>query len=275
MNPRALAAWSAAGLTMALATSNPVYRLLVLLAAVNVVVALRRGDARLRPLFIAIAVATLVAVALTVVLSHTGSHVFAAIPGGVPVIGGSLTVEAVVFGLSTGAGIASAVLAAAPLSLVIEPHELVDALPRALSRSGAAVATALNLLPGLARSATEIRDAQRMRGWRPRRLRDWPEVAVPVVLTAVENSLALAEAMEARGYGLNSRTARRAQRWRMADVGVAVCAMAAAAAFVALRVTGAAADWYPFPALSVPSVDARAVICCVSLVLPALLWRPS
>ena len=121
-------------------------------------------------------------------------------------IGGPLTLEAALFGLSTGIGIAAAVLAAAPLSLVLAPHALVDALPAALARTGAAIGTALNLIPGIARSATEIRDAQRMRGWRSRRVREWPDLAVPVVLTALEGSITLAEAMEARGYGSGMRT---------------------------------------------------------------------
>ena len=76
----------------------------------------------------------------------------------------------------------------------------------ALARTGAAIGTALNLIPGIARSATEIRDAQRMRGWRSRRVREWPDLAVPVVLTALEGSITLAEAMEARGYGSGVRT---------------------------------------------------------------------
>src|ERR1019366_5795941 len=127
---------------------------------------------------------------------------FLVLPAGIPVLGGPLTIEAAFFGVSTGLGIAAAVLAAAPLSLVLMPNSLVDALPSALARIG----TALNLIPGIARSAGEIRDAQRMRGWRPRRIREWPDLAVPVVLTALEGSITLAEAMEARGYGSGTRT---------------------------------------------------------------------
>ena len=46
MNPRALAAWSFAGVTIALATGNPVYRVLVLLCALNVLVALAQARRR-------------------------------------------------------------------------------------------------------------------------------------------------------------------------------------------------------------------------------------
>ena len=108
-------------------------------------------------------------------------------------------------------------LAVAPLTLVSQPHELVDALPPALARTGAAIGAALNLIPGTVRSAAEIRDAQRMRGWRARRVVDWPAVAVPVVLTAIEGSLTLAEAMESRAYGAAARTHFGIEVWSRFD----------------------------------------------------------
>jgi energy-coupling factor transport system permease protein len=272
---RALAVWSASALTVALATDNPVYRALVMLAAVNVLVALRRPGARTRSLARALMVAMLMAIALTVVLSHSGAHPFATLPAGLPIAGGHLTWEAVAFGATSGAGICAAVLAVASLTLVVDAPDLIDALPRALSRSGAAVATALNLVPGLGRSAVEIREAQRMRGGRSGRVRDWPDIAVPVVLTAVENSVALAEAMEARGYGAGPRTHFSPAVWRGADVFVTGVSVLAAACFIALRVSGGAAGWYPFPTLSLPPVEAPAVICCVALALPAVARRPA
>jgi len=273
VNPRALAAWSIAGITIALASGNPVYRVLVLLCALNVLVALRRPDVRLRGLFIALVVAGAIAIAVTTLASHTGDHAFLVLPAGIPVIGGPLTFEAALFGASTGLGIAAAVLAAAPLSLVLMPNSLVDALPSAFARTGAAVGTALNLIPGIARSATEIRDAQRMRGWRPRRVREWPDLAVPVVLTALEGSITLAEAMEARGYGSGARTHYSDIVWRRADMAVCAVALAAAIAFVLLRIVGVIADWYPFPDLSVPPLSALGVACCLALAIPALVWR--
>ncbi|MBV9524556.1 MAG: hypothetical protein JOZ46_01935, partial [Candidatus Dormibacteraeota bacterium] len=192
MNPRVAAAWSFAALTVALSTDNPIYRGIVLLAALNVLVAFRRDETRLKPLLLALAIAATTSLLVTALFSHTGTHVLLRIPSGVPGAGGDITLEAIVFGVTTGLGVAAALAAAATLSIVVAPHELVGALPRALARSGAAVGTALNLIPGMARSATEIRDAQRMRGWRPRRVSDWPDIAVPIVLTSIESSLTLA-----------------------------------------------------------------------------------
>jgi energy-coupling factor transport system permease protein len=273
MNPRALAVWSLAGVTIALSTGSPVYRTLVLLCALNVLIAFRRPGVSVRGLLIALVVAAAIALGTTTLASHTGDHPFLALPSGIPVIGGALTFEAALFGLSSGIGIAAAVLAAAPLSLVLQPHALVDALPRMFARTGAAIGTALNLIPGIARSATEIRDAQRMRGWRSRRVREWPDLAVPVVLTALEGSITLAEAMEARGYGSGARTHYNEQVWSRQDVLVAVIAAAAALLFVGLRVTGAITDWYPFPNLTWPDVSVAGVLCCSALAAPLVVWR--
>ena len=273
MNPRALAAWTAAGLTIALSTTNPVYRALVVLCALNLILARGRPGARLRPMLIAVAVAALVSTVVSVLLSHTGSHALLRIPDSVPLLGGPLTLESIVYGLSTGLGIAAAVLSVAPLTLVTEPHELLDALPRSLARTGAAIGTALNLMPAMARSASEIRDAQRMRGWRARRVTGWPDIAVPVVLTAVESSLTLAEAMESRAYGAGPRTHFASARWTGFDTFVAAVSLAAAAGFVLLRVAGAVGDWYPFPTITAPAVDVAALLCCAGLALPALRVR--
>jgi len=274
MNARALGVWCLAALTVALASANPVYRLLVVAAALNVLVARKRPDARLRPMLLIVAVGAATALLITFAVSHTGLHVLWSLPDGVPVFGGAFTVEALVFGVVSGLGIAAAVLAVAPLSLVTSPHELLDALPSALSRSGAVVATALNLLPALARSATEIRDAQRLRGVRTSRLSGVAHVAVPVVLTAVEDSVRLGEAMEARGYGRGTRThygSARLSRWDGACAGLAIMA---AAVFVVLRLIAASPDWYPFPSLTFPPVHPLAVFACLALAAPSLGRRP-
>lgn len=273
MNARALAVWSLSGITIALASGNPIYRVLVLLCALNVLVALRRPDVSLRGLMTALVVAAAIATLVTTLASHTGDHAFLVLPAGIPVFGGVLTIEAAFFGASTGLGIAAAVLAAAPLSLVLMPNSLVDALPNAFARTGAAIGTALNLIPSIARSATEIRDAQRMRGWRPGRVREWPDLAVPVVLTALEGSITLAEAMESRGYGSGARTHYTDITWRRADIAVCVVAPAAAVTFVVLRVVGVIADWYPFPNLTWPPVNVLGVACCLAVAIPALVWR--
>jgi len=163
VNARAVAAWSASGLLVVVLTNNPAYRGLVLLAALNFVVAHRRPATRLRPLLMLLAVATLISIVVSLMLSHTGAHVLLVLPQAIPVFGGPLTIESAIYGAGAGLGIAAGAMVVAPLSLVVESYQLVDALPAPLHRAGTTLAASLNLIPGIARSAAEIRDAQRMR----------------------------------------------------------------------------------------------------------------
>lgn len=273
MNPRAVAAWSGAGIIIVLAGNNPVYRALVVLAALNFLVAHRRPARRLRPLLLTLALATLFAVVISMVLSRAGEHVLLMIPPGLPGIGGPVTLESAVFGLSSGLGLAAGALAVAPLSFVLDPHELVDCLPRSLERAGAAIAAALNMIPGIGRSAVAIREAQTMRGWRPRGPRSYVEIVVPVVLSSMESSIQLAEAMEARAFGSGGRTHWRPDPWRSRDTLVAVVSAVAMLGFVAGRLLGVALDWYPYPTISVPVVDPLMVLTCLLMVAPVLVPR--
>lgn len=270
MNARALAIWAAAGLVVGLTTTNPVYRALVALAALDVLLAGRRSGRSLRPLGLGLALAATGAVLLNVLLSHVGADVFATLPSELPGIGGSLTIESAVYGVDTALGLVAAVLAVAPLSYLTEPHELVDALPRAVERSGIVVAAALNLVPGIGRSFEEVREAQLMRGWRPAGLRSWSVVIVPVVLTAIEGSMELAEAMEARAFGSGPRSRYAPAAWRRRDVAVTLAAVAAMTLTIVGRMLGWVPDWYPYPALTFPPVSPPMVGACLLLALPAL-----
>lgn len=273
MNPRALAAWSAAALTVTLVSTSPLPRAVVLLTALNAVLVLARPGARLRPLALTLGIAAVTTVVLDISLSHLGEHVLLRVPDAVPAVGGPLTLEAALYGADVALGIVACALAVAPLALVLEPHDVVDALPGALHRTATATAAALNLLPGLGRSATAVRDAQVLRGRRPRAPRRWSEVAIPVLVTALESSVTLAEAMEARALGSGRRTRHADLHWSPADIAVATAAAVAMAAVVAARLLGADGDWSPFPTVVVPTVDAAPLAAATMLVLPSLLWR--
>ena len=267
--PRAWLVWSLAAVTVALSTDNPVYRGLVALAALNVLLTWLPPGRRVRPLGLALLFAAGFAALINLIAGHTGADVMVRLPGDWPLIGGPLTVESLAYGGVLGLGLAAALLAVAPLSLVLEPHDVVDAMPGPLERTGIAVATSLNLVSGFGRTFTEVSDAQRMRGWRPRGLRSWSEVLVPVVLTAIEDSVKLAEAMEARGFGAGRRTsyavgsvepARPAHRRSRRS--------AAAGLFIGLRLAGVPVDWYPYPTLYMPPINPALVSGCLALAAP-------
>ena len=119
--PRAWLVWSLAAVTVALSTDNPVYRGLVALAALDVLLTWLPSGRRVRPLALALLAAAGFAALINVLAGHTGADVIARLPGDWPLVGGPLTLESLAFGGALGLGLAAAILAVAPLSLVLEP----------------------------------------------------------------------------------------------------------------------------------------------------------
>jgi energy-coupling factor transport system permease protein len=93
------------------------------------------------------------------------------------------------------------------------------------------------------------------------------------VLTAIEDSVRLAEAMEARGFGGGRRTSYAAASWSARDLAVVGAALGAAGLFVGLRLAGVAVDWYPYPTLYLPPINPALVIGCLALALPSVTLR--
>ena len=272
LNARAVAAWSAACLVVVLATTNPVYKTLVLAAALAALVA-GAGFRRTRRLFAAAVLIAAFAVVLNLVSAHLGATVLFTLPAQLPAIGGPYTLEALAYGATGGITVAAAILAAAPFSLLLAPHEVMDALPAALSRTGAALAAALNLVPAVGATFVQVSEAQRMRGWRPRGPRSWAEVAVPVVLTSVESSIQLAESMEARGFGSGPRTHMSPVRMSSQGWVLVVASGSAVALFTLSIAAGWVGPWAPYPLLTAPPIDPRPLLACLLLFTPALQWR--
>jgi energy-coupling factor transport system permease protein len=272
LNARAVAAWSAACLFIVLSTTNPAYKALVLAAAIASLAA-GAGLHRMRGLLTAITLIAAFATALNFVSAHLGSTVLFTVPYGIPGLGGVYTVEALAAGISGGLTAGAAIVSAAPFSLMLASHDVMDALPAVLSRTGAAIAASLNLVPSVSASFVQVSEAQRLRGWRPRGPRSWAEVVVPVVLTSVEGSIQLAESMEARGFGSGPRTALRASPLRTADWWLIGSSAAAVTLFLAARAAGWAADWQPYPALKLPPIDPISLVACLLLFAPVIAWR--
>jgi energy-coupling factor transport system permease protein len=272
MNARAVAAWSATSLFIALFTTNPAYKALVLAAALTALAAGARWR-RIRGWLAAVTIVAGFTTLLNFISAHLGTTVLFQLPPQIPAFGGPYTLEAVAFGFTGAITIAAAILSAAPFSVLLASHEVVDALPATLSRTGAAIAASLNLVPALATSFVQVTEAQRLRGWRPRGPRSWSEIVIPVVLTSIEGSIQLAESMEARGFGSGPRTAARPSPMRRSDWLLVAASALALALFAISRTAGWAADWLPYPTLTAPAIDPRPLAACVLLFTPVLSWR--
>jgi len=272
MNARAVAAWSASCLFIVLSTTNPAYKVIVLAAALAALAA-GAGLRRIRGLLVAVLLIAAFAMLLNFVSAHLGATVLFSLPAQIPALGGPYTLEALAFGASGGITIAAAILSAAPFSLLLDSHEVMDALPAPLSRSGVVIASSLNLVPAVATSFVQVTEAQRLRGWRPRGPRSWMEVVVPLVLTSVEDSIQLAESMEARGFGSGARTTMASHALRRSDWLLVAASGLALAAFAISRAAGWAVDWFPYPTLTVPTIHPWPTAACLLLFAPVLVWR--
>src|SRR5260221_12274369 len=136
LNARAVAAWSGACLVIVLATTNPVYKTLVLAAALAALVA-GAGFRRTRRLLLAAGLVAAFAVVLNLISAHLGATVLFTLPEQVPAIGGPYTLEALAYGATGGVTVAAANLPARPFSLPRASLQGMDEQPTAISRSGA------------------------------------------------------------------------------------------------------------------------------------------
>ena len=262
-----------AGLAVALGSADPVPQAIVLAGAWWLLLLRREPERRLRPLALGLGTLAVVTVTVNGLLAHVGSTVVATVPSWLPLIGGQLTTEGFVEGGAIALALVAAVSITAVLSLVLEPADLVDALPRPLHRTGAALGAALNLVPATAASFVAVRDAQRLRGWSPKGPRAVVDLAVPVLLGAIERSAQLAESMEARAFGSGARTSAAERERSLRCSLIAVIAFVSIGVLVAARVTGGPA-WYPYPTPSAPAVTAGLLTPAVLLAAAALLLPP-
>jgi len=162
LNARAVAAWSAACLFIVLFTTNPAYKAMVLAAAIASLAA-GAGLHRMRGLLLGVVLIAAFATLLNFISAHLGATVLFELPESIPAIGGPYTLEALAAGLSGGLTVAAAIVAAAPFSLMLASHDVTDALPAVLSRTGAAIAASLNLVPSVSASFVQVSEAQRLR----------------------------------------------------------------------------------------------------------------
>jgi energy-coupling factor transport system permease protein len=132
---------------------------------------------------------------------HFGETVLLHLPTWVPLLGGSVTLEACAYGAINGLTLTAIFSGFSTFNQVTPARDLVRLTPRAFHEAGVVLSIALTFVPQMTRSLSRIREAQAVRGHRVRGLRDWLPIFVPLLVSGLERALGLAEAMVARGYG--------------------------------------------------------------------------
>ena len=116
-------------------------------------------------------------------------------------LGGPVTGPSVLAAFADGARLAVMLALIGAANTLANPKRLLASLPAALYEVGVAVVVALSFAPSLIVAVGRVREARRLRGRTDRGIRGVLTVAAPVLEDALERSLALAAAMDSRGYG--------------------------------------------------------------------------
>jgi energy-coupling factor transport system permease protein len=124
-------------------------------------------------------------------------------------IGGAVTLQSLVSAGYVGLQLAVLLVVIGAANALASPRRLLRALPGALYELGVAVTVALSFAPSLVDAALRVRRARRLRGLADHGLRSWAGVALPVMQDALERSIALAAAMDSRGFGRRGAVSRR------------------------------------------------------------------
>ncbi|MER5790345.1 energy-coupling factor transporter transmembrane component T [Streptomyces sp. NPDC001980] len=225
LHPGAWWLWSLSLAVAASRTTNPLLLALLITVTGYVVAACRSRTApwsRSYAAFARLGVAVLlIRLAFTVVLGSPvpGAHTLVTLPE-VPLphwaqgirLGGRVTAEALVFALYDGLRIATLLICVGAANALANPARLLKSLPGALYELGVAVVVALTFAPHLVADVQRLRAARRLRGRPDSGIRGLLQVALPVLEGALERSVALAAAMDARGYGRSADVPDRVRR---------------------------------------------------------------
>lgn len=237
LDPRAWLLWGAAASLPPLVGRNPFVLLASLLAALGVHAAWRdapgqrgwRGITRVALVF------ALVGSLFNVLTVHAGDRPFAQLPAAWPIVGGPLTVNALVYGLLGAAATVTLVLVGTTLGRVLDWATVLRLLPPRLSTVAVAGSVAWAFVPQTAVALGEIREAQSARGHRPRGVRDVVPLLVPLLAGGLERAITLAEALEARAFGAPLDPATDAARpWRGIATVLGLSALAVAGFLLAV-----------------------------------------
>lgn len=172
--------------------------------------------------------------------SHFGETVLMRLPPGIPLVGGDITAEALLYGMTNGLVLAALVFAFAVLNMAVPVGELIQYVPRAFYPFAVVSAIAVSFFPTTLRQIQQVREAQAVRGHRMRGIKDWMPLFVPVLVGGLERALQLAEAMTSRGFAGNSRMDAQRDTWVQAAL---VAGLVLVLGGVVMRLLPAWAPW--------------------------------
>ena len=242
-DPRAWLLWAVAASLPPLLGRNPWPLAATLFAVLGVwgVWSAGAAGARWRPLLRLAVLFGAVSVLFNLLTVHVGDIVVGSLPEHWPVIGGELTLNALIFGLLGAVAIFSLVAMGASLGATLDWSAAMRLLPERMAPLAVAGSVAWSYLPRTTVALSEIREAQMARGYRPRGVRDAAPLVIPLLAGGLERSLTTAEALEARAFGAPLSPELSPHPWQVASLVIGLVAALTGAFCLALGQMRAAA----------------------------------
>ncbi|MBM4237714.1 MAG: energy-coupling factor transporter transmembrane protein EcfT [Euryarchaeota archaeon] len=172
------------------------------------------------------------------ILISSGQEVIAAIG---PI---TLTTESLLFAISMSLRLFLAVSAFGVLTFAIHPDEAMRVVSKVGYRTTTGLSLSTRMYPTIAADTQNITDSMRARGVEFDRggflakIRSRSHVVMPLLLNSLERSVAVAEAMEARGFGSSKRTNYSERRMSRSEKLMTAMFIAAAVLGIALFILG-------------------------------------
>jgi energy-coupling factor transport system permease protein len=203
IHPFAWLTWLVAATVALSATRNPLYLILIgqSIAIVNAVSITQRRQPlpfwQPSSLVVLFVVSSALFNALTV---RYGNTVLVRLPAWLPLLGGPITLEALVYGALNGLALSYIFIAFSIVQRMLPISTLIGIIPRAFYPLAIVTAIAITFVPTTLRQAQHIREAQAIRGHRIQHLRDWLPILMPLLIGGLERAFQLAESLASRGF---------------------------------------------------------------------------
>jgi len=241
LDPRAWLAWAVAASLPPTLGRNPI----ALGATLIVVIAVREAwkpwarEVASWSIIVRMAmIFALVGIVFNILTYHGGDRAIVELPGWLPIVGGSLTLNALLYGTLSGLALLTLVLIGTTVGALINWSTLLRELPNRLMPVAVAGTVAFAFVPQTAQAFRQIREAQLARGHRLRGARDLVPLLVPMLTLGLERAITLAEAMESRGFGAPQHAGAATVVWRRLGLAVAIAATASAGYLLAVGKPG-------------------------------------
>jgi energy-coupling factor transport system permease protein len=243
----------------ALMLENPLYVALVCGGTIALVYAAEAWDECKAFLRIGLIMALFIAL-FNPLVNNQGAHVIVYGPR-IPLWGNlDITLEAILYGLSSALRVFTVIMVFGLASAIINPDDLLGMFSRFSSRSSLSAALAVRLYPSMVTEAREIKEVQLVRGERLKGGGRWSRARahLPMLTSMFQGSLdraaSIAESMSARGFGSGRRTSLRRHLFRARDAIIIALSLAVLGVTIATVVCGKSAYSF-FPTLSDPWIE--------------------